>query len=58
MKGIYHNNLVKFFQILTKLTQKTKRNLWKILTEILTRIGEDDTPFKFEFFTGGKNTKI
>ena len=28
------------------------------LTEILTRIGEDDTPFKCEFFTGGKNKKF
>ena len=28
------------------------------LTEILTRIGEDDTPFEIEFFTVGKNKKI
>ena len=27
------------------------------LTEVLTRTGEDYTPFEFEFFTGGK-TKI
>ena len=27
------------------------------LMEILTRIGEDDTPLEFEFFTGGKNKK-
>ena len=25
------------------------------LTEILSRIGEDDTPFEFELFTDGKN---
>ena len=28
------------------------------LTEILTRIGEDDTPFEFEYFTGEKNKKF
>ena len=28
------------------------------LTEILTRIGEDDTLFEFEFFTGGQNKKF
>ena len=28
------------------------------LTEILSRIGEDDTPFEFEIFTGGKKQKI
>ena len=28
------------------------------LTEILTRIGEDDTPFEFEYFTGEKNKKV
>ena len=28
------------------------------LTEILTKIGKDDTPFGFEFFTGGKNKKF
>ena len=28
------------------------------LTEILTRIGEDDTPVGFEFFTGGKDKKV
>ena len=28
------------------------------LTEILKRIGEDDTQFRFEFFTGGKNKKF
>ena len=27
------------------------------LTEILTRIGEDDTPFKFEFFYWWKKQK-
>ena len=28
------------------------------LTEILTRIGEDDTPFEFEYFAGEKNKKF
>ena len=28
------------------------------LTEILIKIGEDDMPFEFEFFTGGKNEKF
>ena len=28
------------------------------LTEILTRIGEDDTPFEFEFFYWRKKQKI
>ena len=28
------------------------------LTEILTRIGEGDTPFEFEYFTGEKNKKF
>ena len=28
------------------------------LTEILSRIGEDDTPFEFGIFTGGKKQKI
>ena len=28
------------------------------LTEILTRIGEDDAPFEFEYFTGEKNKKF
>ena len=28
------------------------------LTEILSRIGEDDTPFEFEIFTGEKKQKI
>ena len=30
------------------------------LTEILSRIGEDNTPFEFEFdfFTGGKRKKL
>ena len=27
------------------------------LTEILSRIGEDDTPFEYDFFTSGKNKK-
>ena len=27
------------------------------LTEILGRIGEDDTPFEFDFFTGRKSKK-
>ena len=28
------------------------------LTEVLTRIGEDDTPFEFELFTGGKSKQF
>ena len=28
------------------------------MTEILSKIAEDDTPFEFEFFTGGKNQKL
>ena len=28
------------------------------LTEILTKIGENDTPFEFEFYTGGKNERV
>ena len=28
------------------------------LTEILTKIGENDTPFEFEFYTGGKNERF
>ena len=28
------------------------------LTETLTRIGEDDSPFEFEFFTGRRNKKF
>ena len=30
----------------------------KNLTEILSKIGEDETPFEFEFFSGGKNEKF
>ena len=29
-----------------------------VLTEILSRMGEDDTPFEFEFFIGRKNKKF
>ena len=30
----------------------------KNLTEILSKIGEDETPFEFEFFSGRKNEKF
>ena len=53
LKEIFPN----FNQIIEEDNIKFKENNEK-LTEILSKIGEDNTPFEFEIFTGGKNQKF
>ena len=51
----------KFFPSINDLKKQDEEQFKKDvdnLTEVLAKIGEDDTPFEFEFFTGGKNEKF
>ena len=53
--------LSKFFPSINDLKKQDEEQFKKDvdnLTEVLAKIGEDDTPFEFEFFTGGKNEKF
>ena len=53
--------LSKFFPSINDLKEQDEEQFKKDvdnLTEVLAKIGEDDTPFEFEFFTGGKNEKF
>ena len=54
----FSEQLSKLFPNINEVNKEDKEKFVEDvndLTEILSRIGEDDTPFEFELFTDGKN---